>query len=169
MQAMTKLKSNECPRPRTVEEAYAAYLSERSLAITDTVPTNQVSEASWPHHSLSPNETAGEDGQDLRRMVTKPSHDLTARQWRVLKALYRNRVQGDQGVSRERLDDIAGASNSPQIVSELRRKLLGKDGLLCRKVDVVDRDGKTCKAGRYFLSEEGFALVRKLQEGQHVV
>lgn len=166
---MTKFNCIENPQQRCVEDVYAAYVSGRGLATANQMFTESVPDGACPRglHSHSPDDMGGEKGPDNHRVSIKP-YDLTARQQRVLRALYLDYLHHRQGISRERLDDIAGASNSPQIVSELRRRLLGNEGLLCRKVDVVDRDGKTCKAGRYFLSDEGFALVRKLQEGRYV-
>jgi hypothetical protein len=60
-------------------------------------------------------------------------------------------------VSREALDKIAGCSNAPDLVSELRR--LGLQ-LPCDKVQVLDRDGRICLAGWYYLT----ALDRMLIE-----
>lgn len=165
---MTKFNCIESPQQRCVEDAYAAYVRGRGLATSNQMLTVSVPASTCSRGLHSPEDVAGEEGPDTHRVAIKP-YDLTARQQRVLRALFLDYLQHRQGISRERLDDIAGASNSPQIVSELRRKLLGNEGLLCRKVDVVDRDGKTCKAGRYFLSDEGFALVRNLLKDQHVV
>lgn len=165
---MTKFNCIENPQQRCVEDVYAAYVSGRGLATANQMFTESVPDGACPRGLHSPDDMAEDKGPDNHR-VAITAYDLTARQQRVLRALSLDYLQHRQGISRERLDDIAGASNSPQIVSELRRKLLGNEGLLCRKVDVVDRDGKTCKAGRYFLSDEGFALVRNLLKDQHVV
>lgn len=100
--------------------------------------------------------------------VPKQFHSLTTRQVRVLKALCLDFASQQRGISRERIDAIAGASNGPQIISELRRKGFGKDDLSCRMVDVEDRDGKTCKAGRYALSDRGFVFARQMLEGHDV-
>lgn len=50
---------------------------------------------------------------------------------------------------REHLDRIAGASNSPELIAELRRR--GLD-IPCDRVPVIDRDGLEVKRGVYHLS-----------------
>jgi len=52
---------------------------------------------------------------------------------------------------REEIDRIAGASNGPQVISELRKK-----GFVinCIRVKSIDKDGKTCRPGRYYLQSE---------------
>lgn len=52
---------------------------------------------------------------------------------------------------REEIDRIAGASNGPQVISELRRKGYG---IQCIRVASIDRDGKPCRPGRYYLESE---------------
>ena len=81
---------------------------------------------------------------------------LTARQRRVLEALFATY----EWTTREAIDRIAGASNGPQIVLELRRKVTGYDGIEMRRAEVTDRDGKSCKPGRYRLTEQGRARAR---------
>ncbi|NPC57852.1 hypothetical protein [Caenimonas soli] len=76
---------------------------------------------------------------------------FTPRQSRVMDAL----LQTDGWISRESVDRIAGASNGPQIILELRRKVTGHDGIEMLKSDATDRDGKTCKPGRYRLTSTG--------------
>ena len=60
-------------------------------------------------------------------------------------------------VSREALDKIAGCSNAPELVAELRR--LGLQ-LLCDRVQVLDRDGRTCLAGWYYLTAIDRILIQ---------
>jgi len=76
---------------------------------------------------------------------------FTARQTRVLGAL----LQSESWIPRESVDRIAGASNGPQIILELRRKVTGHDGIEMQKADATDRDGKACKPGRYRLTLQG--------------
>jgi hypothetical protein len=76
---------------------------------------------------------------------------LTPRQSRLLVAL----LQANDWITRENVDRIAGASNGPQIVLEVRRKVTGYDGIEMQKADATDRDGKACKPGRYRLSTQG--------------
>lgn len=60
---------------------------------------------------------------------------------------------------REEIDDIAGCSNGPALISALRD--LGLAGfLLCERIRFIDRDGKPCRPGVYSLTEAGRRLVR---------
>jgi hypothetical protein len=52
-------------------------------------------------------------------------------------------------VPREQLDSVAGASNSPELVAELRRR--GLD-VPCARIKFIDRDGKICRPGVYSLT-----------------
>lgn len=76
---------------------------------------------------------------------------FTPRQSRVLEAL----LQTEGWITRESVDRIAGASNGPQIILELRRKVTGHDGIEMRKAESRDRDGKACQPGRYRLTSLG--------------
>lgn len=58
---------------------------------------------------------------------------------------------------REELDRIAGCSNGPQLVDDLRG--LGLQ-IECEKVRRIDRDGRRCWPGRYFLTEIGRAQLQ---------
>ena len=49
-------------------------------------------------------------------------------------------------VSRQELDSVAGASNSPELVAELRRR--GLD-VPCERINFIDRDGQPCRPGVY--------------------
>lgn len=73
------------------------------------------------------------------------SLNFTERQRRGVAALLRGPVM------REALDRIAGCSNGPALIAELRG--MGLD-VPCERVHATDRDGKPCKPGRYSLSEE---------------
>lgn len=77
---------------------------------------------------------------------------LTPRQIRVVRALLR----GPQ--MRETLDAIAGASNGPGVVMQLRIKGISID---CERIDSTDRDGRPCRPGRYSLTRSG-RMVAKL-------
>lgn len=50
---------------------------------------------------------------------------------------------------RENLDTVAGCSNGPELVAELRRRGLE---LPCKRINFVDRDGFICRPGVYFLT-----------------
>lgn len=75
---------------------------------------------------------------------------FTPRQRRLAAALARGRW-----VSREEVDAIAGASNGPEVVRQLRCRVTGHDGLEMRMVAGVDRDGFAIKYGQYRLTDEG--------------
>ena len=83
---------------------------------------------------------------------------LTARQGRVLRSL----VNSNGWVWREDVDRIAGASNGPQVVSELRGKLGGVHCIETERVDRVDRDGAACRPGRYRLTDAGRDSLTRL-------
>ncbi|MBS4003005.1 MAG: hypothetical protein KGZ91_06490 [Afipia sp.] len=55
-------------------------------------------------------------------------------------------------ISRQELDSVAGAANSPELVAELRRRGLDVD---CKRIDFIDRDGKKCRPGVYSLTAKG--------------
>ena len=61
-------------------------------------------------------------------------------------------------VSREELDSIAGCSNGPELVAELRRRGLGNE-LQCERIKLIDRDGNACRPGVYSLTEKGRRMV----------
>ena len=65
------------------------------------------------------------------------------RQLRALTVLLR------RPVPREQLDGLAGASNSPELVAELRRRGLE---VPCERIRFIDRDGCTCRPGVYSLT-----------------
>lgn len=83
---------------------------------------------------------------------------LSSRQRRVLEALVKEQSPPDWDdpfhtgwLRREAIDRIAGASNGPQIIMELRRKVTGKTGILMRQHESLDRDGQSCWPGEYRL------------------
>jgi hypothetical protein len=88
---------------------------------------------------------------------------LSTRQARTMAAL----VASTGWISREQIDRIAGASNGPQIIMELRRKVTGHDGLDTTRMDAVDRDGKPCKPGYYCINAIGRERVAQLFGGDH--
>lgn len=61
---------------------------------------------------------------------------------------------------REELDRIAGCSNGPQLVAELRSRGLGEIHLPCERIRFVDRDGKVCRPGVYTLTDKGRRMIR---------
>lgn len=56
---------------------------------------------------------------------------------------------------------MAGCSNGPDLVAELRsRGLPMEDCLVCERIKFIDRDGNICRPGVYSLTEKGRHLVR---------
>ena len=51
---------------------------------------------------------------------------------------------------REDVDSIAGCSNGPELIAELRRR--GLD-IPCKRITFIDRDGYPCRPGVYSLTE----------------
>lgn len=49
-------------------------------------------------------------------------------------------------VSRQELDSVAGAANSPELVAELRRRGLDAP---CERISFIDCDGNPCRPGVY--------------------
>lgn len=62
-------------------------------------------------------------------------------------------------VTREDADRIAGCSNSPDLIADIRRLGLGHIHLVCTLFTVIDRDGKVSRPGRYSLTPEGHAML----------
>jgi hypothetical protein len=75
---------------------------------------------------------------------------------RYLRALHALRVRA---LPREHLDRIAGCSNGPALIAELRDLGLGKDGLPCTMIPDCDRDGAAIRRGVYSLSDAGRRAV----------
>ena len=82
------------------------------------------------------------------------------RQLRALTVLLR------RPVPREQLDSLAGASNSPELVAELRRRGLE---VPCERIRFIDRDGYICRPGVYSLTIADrrmiYAWMAKRQKG----
>jgi hypothetical protein len=76
---------------------------------------------------------------------------LNPRQTRAAKTLLARPLK------REELDRVAGCSNSPDLIAQLRRK--GLD-IPCELIKVVDRDGHYCKAGRYSFTDADKQTVK---------
>lgn len=87
-------------------------------------------------------------GLSVRKPLT-----FTPRQARALALL-----GSGHWVTRETFDREAGASNGPDLIQQLRRKL-GHDAIETQHFDALDRDGKPCRPGRYRLTEKGCELL----------
>ena len=85
------------------------------------------------------------------------------RQLRALTVLLR------RPVPREQLDSVAGASNSPELVAELRRRGLK---VPCERIRFIDRDGFACRPGVYSLTAADRRMIyawmaKRQKEGKH--
>ena len=87
---------------------------------------------------------------------------LSPRETRTLTAL----AHTHDWISREKLDQIARASNGPAVVQALRHKLGNHDAIAMERVPVTDADGKTAQAGRYRLSDTHRAQAMALLEAR---
>lgn len=65
-------------------------------------------------------------------------------------------------VFREELDKIAGCSNGPELVAELRRRGLE---IPCEPVKRLDKDGKPCRPGVYSLTDDDRLKIAKWRAG----
>ena len=65
-------------------------------------------------------------------------------------------------VSREDLDRLIGASNSPDAIMQLRRKY-GLE-IVMREVQAINRDGRHCWYGEYQLAYDDKVMVREWLE-----
>jgi hypothetical protein len=85
------------------------------------------------------------------------------RHLRVIDALLRRPRR------REDIDRIAGCSNGPDLIAELRRRGLGEEHLPCKRIRFIDRDGQPCHPGVYSLTEPGrraiYAWFAKCRKG----
>lgn len=57
---------------------------------------------------------------------------------------------------REDVDSIAGCSNGPELVADLRRRGLE---LPCERIQFIDRDGRPCRPGVYSLTAKDRRLI----------
>ena len=94
----------------------------------------------------APKDTTGDAGKRSQFTGTTNKRHL-----RVVVALV-HRIR-----SREEIDRIAGASNGPEVIAELRRR--GLD-IPCARVSCCDRDGEEVKRGIYSLTSDDLARIR---------
>ena len=111
----------------------------------------------------TPDPTKAESSAPSKRNFTGTDNP---RQLRALAVLLR------RPLSREALDHIAGCSNGPELVADLRRRGLGDEHLPCERIRFIDRDGFTCRPGVYSLTEQGRRMVyawlaKREQGGKH--
>jgi|GEM_PF-1614266 hypothetical protein len=93
----------------------------------------------------APNTRQSEQGakhQDSTNITRHQAKKLQPRDIRLLAALERHPV------TRHAATVITGAPNSPEYIRRLRA--LGLQ-IVCERTEMVDRDGKRCRPGRYRL------------------
>lgn len=97
-------------------------------------------------NNAGPQDQAGTSAKDKcnSNRIRKFQGTDNPRHLRALQALLR------RPVPRETLDKIAGCSNGPELVAELRRR--GLD-VPCTRISFIDRDGKKCSPGVYQLTQ----------------
>lgn len=105
------------------------------------------------YRGLSPNVF---ENEDIAKNSPTLNNFIGTGNPRHLRALSALRVGP---IPREQLDQIAGCSNGPALIAELRDLGLGKDGLLCTMVPRRDRDGVTIRRGVYSLSVIGCRAI----------
>lgn len=88
---------------------------------------------------------AGVAGRRTTDSIPVFAGTTSPRHMRVLGALLKYRQ-----LTRERLDHVAGSSNGPDVVLRLRLKGLQ---LPCELEYGVDRDGRPCVSGVYYMTE----------------
>ena len=88
----------------------------------------------------TPDPTKAESSVPGKRKFTGTDNP---RHLRAIAALLR------RPISRQELDSMAGASNSPELVAELRRRGLE---VPCERIRFIDRDGYPCRPGVYSLT-----------------
>lgn len=77
------------------------------------------------------------------------------REYRLLKQLLK------EPTSRKALNDIIGAANPPQNVSDIRHKHEGLEIIYTEYLEIRDRDGKKSRPGVYGLHPEVIPDVRR--------
>jgi hypothetical protein len=82
----------------------------------------------------------------------KRNFKLSHRQSRVCQVLATGRK-----LWREEVDRIAGASNGPELMRQLRRKGLEWQ---CDRIKKTDRDGNKCKPGLYSIVGSGWETLQ---------
>ncbi|WP_444925869.1 hypothetical protein ACJJI4_16945 [Microbulbifer sp. TRSA002] len=120
-----------------------------------TKPLNNTSESLFEAaEGIHPGiKVVGANEQQLALLPPGKHRRLTARQRRALKTLVK------RSCCREELDKVTGASNSPEIVSQLRKRGIA---VKCRMEGHIDRDGIAGSHGVYWLPDSERQLVESL-------
>lgn len=88
------------------------------------------------------------------RKSNKPAHFLGTGNPRHLRVIMALLVSPR---TRETIDRVAGASNGPELIAELRRRGLDAP---CSKTPCIDRDGFEVKRGIYHFTDDDKRLIR---------
>ena len=95
-------------------------------------------------------------------MLNLSEKPMTLRQERVIRALVATRGW----TSREAIDHIAGVSNGPEVIRQLRQRF-GYDAIVMERITVVDRDGLLTQPGRYRLTDTGRQCLAEMEGRNH--
>lgn len=96
------------------------------------------------------NEMAANDKRNFNRKTFAGTDN--PRHLRAITALLK------RPIPRESLDKLAGCSNGPELIAELRRRGLE---IPCERIKFTDRDGKTCRPGVYSLAPKDRKLIHQ--------
>ncbi len=102
----------------------------------------------------APTKTQGAFENSEQPKSSKPTHFLGTENPRHLRVIMALLVSPRP---REAIDRIAGASNGPELMAELRRRGLDAP---CSKTPCIDRDGFEVKRGIYHLTDHDKRLIR---------
>jgi hypothetical protein len=99
------------------------------------------------------------DGEktEIAKSISKFSGTNNPRQLRVIFALEVSPR------TREQIDRIAGASNGPELIAELRRRGLQ---IPCKMTPAIDRDGFEIKRGVYYFTESDKREIRRWKKSR---
>lgn len=61
-------------------------------------------------------------------------------------------------ISRIKLDDVIGCTNSPEVIRQLRKRGFECP---CRRCEGIDRDGRKCRYGIYYFTDLDRQLARE--------
>ena len=102
----------------------------------------------------APTKTQGAFANNEQWKSSKPAHFLGTENPRHLRVIMALLISPRP---REAIDRIAGASNGPELMAELRRRGLEAP---CSKTPCIDRDGFEVKRGIYHFTDKDKRLVR---------
>lgn len=96
--------------------------------------------------------TTPDNSKPLPSAPSKRNFKLSHRQHRLCQVFATGRK-----LWREDVDRIAGASNGPEVMRQLRRKGLAWQ---CDRIQKTDRDGNTCEPGLYSIVGSGWETLQ---------